>query len=168
MIVMPINTLIVDDEKPARDELVFLLKGFPEINIVGQGKNGEEALNLIKEHAPDLVFLDVQMPGLNGFGVIKKLMDRKIRVPQIIFATAYDQLRRARIRSERGRLRSQAIRQSAHRQSHPARQKSRGGKQSARRSARAAGESTRPGELATREALGEIAADDYCLWMPKT
>ncbi len=88
---MPINTLIVDDERPARDELVFLLKSFPEINFVAQGKNGVEAVNLIKEHSPDLVFLDVQMPGLDGFGVIKKLIDRKIRVPQIVFATAYDQ-----------------------------------------------------------------------------
>jgi two-component system LytT family response regulator/two-component system response regulator LytT len=84
------NILIVDDEKPARDELIFLLKSFPEVNIVGQGKNGEEAVSLIKEHAPDVVFLDVQMPGLNGFGVIKKLMDRKMRVPHIVFATAYD------------------------------------------------------------------------------
>jgi two-component system, LytTR family, response regulator LytT len=84
------NILIVDDEKPARDELIFLLKSFPEVNIVGQGKNGEEAVSLIKEHAPDVVFLDVQMPGLNGFGVIKKLMDRKVRVPHIVFATAYD------------------------------------------------------------------------------
>ena len=87
---MNINTLIVDDEKPARDELAFLLKGFPEINVVGQGKNGVEAVALIKEHAPDLVFLDVQMPGLNGFGVIKKLVDRKLKVPHIVFATAYD------------------------------------------------------------------------------
>ena len=87
---MSINTLIVDDEKPARDELAFLLKGFPEVHLVGQGKNGVEALALIKEHSPDLVFLDVQMPGLNGFGVIKKLMDRKSRLPQIVFATAYD------------------------------------------------------------------------------
>jgi two-component system response regulator LytT len=87
---MSMNTLIVDDEKPARDELIFLLKSFPEVNIVGQGKNGEEAVSLIKEHAPDVVFLDVQMPGLNGFGVIKKLMDRKVRVPHIVFATAYD------------------------------------------------------------------------------
>ncbi len=85
-----IQTLIVDDEKPAREELAFLLKGFPEINLVGQGKNGVEALALIKEHSPDLVFLDVQMPGLNGFGVIKKLMDRKHKVPHIVFATAYD------------------------------------------------------------------------------
>jgi two-component system response regulator LytT len=87
---MPINTLIVDDEKPARDELTYLLKGFPEINLVAQGKNGLEAVALIKEHGPDLVFLDVQMPGLNGFGVIKKLMERKLAVPHIVFATAYD------------------------------------------------------------------------------
>ena len=87
---MQINTLIVDDEKPARDELAYLLKSFPEINLVGQGKNGLEAVALIKEHAPDLMFLDVQMPGLNGLGVIKKLVDRKLKMPQIVFATAYD------------------------------------------------------------------------------
>src|SRR6266480_3302087 len=68
---MSINTIIVDDEKPARDELAFLLKGFPEINVIGQGKNGVEAVSLIKEHAPDLVFLDVKMPGLDGFDVLK-------------------------------------------------------------------------------------------------
>src|SRR5258708_39472858 len=85
-----IQTLIVDDEKPARDELAYLLKAFPDINLVGQGRNGVEAIALIKEHAPDLVFLDVQMPGLNGLGVIKKLVDRKLKVPHIIFATAYD------------------------------------------------------------------------------
>ena len=87
---MPINTLIVDDEKPARDELAYLLKGFPEINVIGQGKNGVEAVSLIKEHAPDLVFLDVQMPGLDGFGVLKKLVERKMRVPHVVFATAFD------------------------------------------------------------------------------
>jgi two-component system LytT family response regulator/two-component system response regulator LytT len=88
---MPINTLIVDDEKPARDELAYLLKSFPEVHLVGQGKNGVEALALIREHSPDLVFLDVQMPGLDGFGVIKKLLDRKVVLPKIIFATAFDQ-----------------------------------------------------------------------------
>ena len=87
---MPINTLIVDDEKPAREELAFLLKGFPEISVIGQGKNGVEALALIKEHSPDLVFLDVQMPGLDGFGVLKKLVERKMRVPHVVFATAFD------------------------------------------------------------------------------
>jgi two-component system LytT family response regulator/two-component system response regulator LytT len=87
---MSINTLIVDDEKPAREELAFLLKGFPEINVIAQGKNGLEAVNLIKEHSPDLVFLDVQMPGLDGFGVLKKLVERKARVPHVVFATAFD------------------------------------------------------------------------------
>ncbi len=87
---MAINTIIVDDEKPARDELAFLLKSFPEINVIGQGKNGVEAVALIKEHAPDLVFLDVQMPGLDGFGVLKKLVERKVKVPHVVFATAFD------------------------------------------------------------------------------
>src|SRR5258707_13819616 len=86
---MPINPIIVDDEKPARDELAFLLKGFPEINVIGQGKNGVEAVALIKEHAPDLVFLDVQMPGLDGFGVLKKLVEHKVKVPHVVFATAF-------------------------------------------------------------------------------
>jgi two-component system LytT family response regulator/two-component system response regulator LytT len=86
-----LRTLIVDDEKPARDELVYLLKSFPEVHLIGQGKNGIEAVNMIKEHQPDLVFLDVQMPGLDGFGVIKKLMDRKQKMPQIIFATAFEE-----------------------------------------------------------------------------
>ncbi len=87
---MQINTIIVDDEKPAREELAFLLKGFPEINVIGQGRNGVDAVNLIKEHSPDLVFLDVQMPGLDGFGVLKKLVERKMKVPHVVFATAFD------------------------------------------------------------------------------
>src|SRR6202163_2958832 len=87
---MNINTLIVDDEKPAREELAFLLKSFPEINLIGLGKNGVEGVNLIKEHSPDLVFLDVQMPGLDGFGVLKKLVERKLKVPHVVFATAFD------------------------------------------------------------------------------
>jgi two-component system, LytTR family, response regulator LytT len=87
---MSISTVIVDDERPARDELAFLLKSFADINVVAQGKNGLEALSLIKEHNPDLVFLDVQMPGLDGFGVVKKLFERKQRLPQIVFATAFD------------------------------------------------------------------------------
>ena len=87
---MPIQTIIVDDEKPARDELAFLLKAFPEIHLLAQGKNGVEAVNLIKEHNPDLVFLDVQMPGLDGFGVLQKLVERKLKVPHVVFATAFD------------------------------------------------------------------------------
>jgi two-component system, LytTR family, response regulator LytT len=88
---MSLSTVIVDDEQLARDELAYLLKDIGDINVVAQGKNGVEAVNLIREHNPDLVFLDVQMPGLDGFGVIKKLLDRKLPLPKIVFATAFDQ-----------------------------------------------------------------------------
>jgi two-component system LytT family response regulator/two-component system response regulator LytT len=67
-----------------------LLRSFSDVSLIAQGKNGLEAVALVKEHEPDLLFLDVQMPGLDGFGVIKKLLERKVRIPQIIFATAYD------------------------------------------------------------------------------
>ena len=88
---MPLSTLIVDDEQLARDELAYLLKSIGDVEVVAQGKNGLEAVNLIREHNPDLVFLDVQMPGLDGFGVIKKLLDKKLALPKIVFATAFDQ-----------------------------------------------------------------------------
>jgi len=88
---MSLSAVIVDDEQLARDELAYLLKNADDVNVVAQGKNGLEAVNLIKEYNPDLVFLDVQMPGLDGFGVIKKLLDRKIPLPKIVFATAFDQ-----------------------------------------------------------------------------
>ncbi len=88
---MPLTTLIVDDEQLARDELHYLLKQVDGVQVVAQGKNGVEAISLIREHSPDLVFLDVQMPGLDGFGVIKKLLDKKVSLPQFIFATAFDQ-----------------------------------------------------------------------------
>ena len=88
---MSLSVIIVDDEELARDELSYLLRDIEDLDIIGQGKNGVEAVNLIKEASPDLVFLDVQMPGLDGFGVIKKLLEKKIRLPNIIFSTAFDQ-----------------------------------------------------------------------------
>ena len=88
---MAFSAVIVDDEQLALDELSYLLKSVDDVEIIAQGHNGLEAVNLIKEHTPDIVFLDVQMPGLDGFGVIKKLLDRKVNLPQIIFATAFDQ-----------------------------------------------------------------------------
>jgi len=88
---MALSAVIVDDEQLARDELAFLLKDVDDLEVVAQGKNGVEAVNLIREHNPDLVFLDVQMPGLDGFGVIKKLLDKKVPLPKIVFATAFDQ-----------------------------------------------------------------------------
>src|SRR3954468_14120848 len=86
-----LSAVIVDDEQLARDELAYLLKNIGDVDVVAQGKNGLEAVNLIREHNPDLVFLDVQMPGLDGFGVIKKLLDKKVTLPKIVFSTAFDQ-----------------------------------------------------------------------------
>ncbi len=88
---MSLSAVIVDDEQLARDELAYLLKEIGDVEVVAQGKNGVEAVNLIREHSPDLLFLDVQMPGLDGFGVLKKLLDKKIPLPKIVFATAFDQ-----------------------------------------------------------------------------
>src|SRR5438094_10154335 len=88
---MSLSAVIVDDEQLARDELAYLLKNIGDVDVVAQGKNGLEAVNLIREHNPDLVFLDVQMPGLDGFGVIKKLLDKKVALPKIVFSTAFDQ-----------------------------------------------------------------------------
>jgi two-component system LytT family response regulator/two-component system response regulator LytT len=88
---MKITALIVDDEQPARDELAFLLKGFSDVEVVGQGKNGVEAVSLVRELNPHLVFLDVQMPGIDGFGVIKRLLEKKTPLPFFVFATAFDQ-----------------------------------------------------------------------------
>jgi len=86
------TALIVDDEKLSREELKYLLDG-GGVEIVGEGTNGVEAVDLIRTHHPDVVFLDVQMPGLDGFAVLKKLLDlgKGDRLPQIIFATAFDQ-----------------------------------------------------------------------------
>jgi two-component system LytT family response regulator/two-component system response regulator LytT len=100
---MTLSALIIDDEQLARDELKYLLDQVGGVFVVAQGSNGIEAVDLIEEHHPDLVFLDVQMPGLDGFAVIQRLMDRNRSragsgpgreagpLPQIVFATAYDQ-----------------------------------------------------------------------------
>ena len=89
--VATISTIIVDDEQLASDELAYLLKDFPDVEIVATGSNGLEALKLIENLEPDLVFLDVQMPGLDGMGVIHRLKELGIPVPHIVLATAYDQ-----------------------------------------------------------------------------
>ncbi len=88
---MPLRILIVDDEPLARQELQYLLETTGDVEVVGTGANGIEAVELIDLHAPDVVFLDVQMPGLDGFGVLKKLMHNQTPLPQVVFATAYDQ-----------------------------------------------------------------------------
>lgn len=88
---LPLTALIVDDEPLARQELVYLLEAADGVEVVAQGSNGIEAVDLIRSHKPDVVFLDVQMPGLDGFAVLKKLLDKKTGLPQVVFATAFDQ-----------------------------------------------------------------------------
>ena len=88
---MALRVVIVDDEPLARQELQYLLEGAGDVEVLALGSNGIEAVELIRTQKPDVVFLDVQMPGLDGFGVLKKLLEKKMRMPQIVFATAYDQ-----------------------------------------------------------------------------
>ena len=97
---MPLSALIVDDEQLAREELKYLLESVGGVQLVAEGSNGLEAVELVEELRPDIVFLDVQMPGLDGFAVIERLMQRAQpkspgeqaqALPQIVFATAYDQ-----------------------------------------------------------------------------
>lgn len=86
-----IPTVLADDEAPALDELAYLLKEFPEIEVVGTARNGIEAVERIEDCEPDLVFLDVQMPGLDGFGVIRKLQADKAPLPAFVMCTAFEQ-----------------------------------------------------------------------------
>ena len=86
-----LRVILVDDEPLARQELAYLLEASGGIDLVAQGSNGIEAVDLIRTHKPDVVFLDVQMPGLDGFAVLKKLLEKKTPLPQVVFATAYDQ-----------------------------------------------------------------------------
>jgi two-component system LytT family response regulator/two-component system response regulator LytT len=86
-----ISALIIDDEQLARDELKYLLDATGSVEVLAEGANGIEAVELIREYQPDVVFLDVQMPGLDGFAVLKKLIEHHDPLPQIIFATAFDQ-----------------------------------------------------------------------------
>src|ERR1700709_1684103 len=82
-----IRAIIIDDERLARNELKKLLSDFPEIEIVAEGANANEGLEKIETINPDLVFLDIQMPGKTGFDLLTELD----HAPQIIFTTAYDE-----------------------------------------------------------------------------
>ena len=86
---MRIKALIVDDELLARDRIRELLKDHPEVQVIGEARNGQEAIDCVANQNPDLVFLDVQMPDLDGFDVLQKLNLEQL--PLIIFVTAYDQ-----------------------------------------------------------------------------
>src|SRR5687767_8083070 len=81
------KAIIIDDERLARAELRKLLQEFPEIEIIDEAANAEEGLTKIENHNPDLIFLDIQMPGKTGFDLLSELD----RAPQVIFTTAYDE-----------------------------------------------------------------------------
>jgi len=85
-----LRTIVVDDEQLARDELCFLLQQIGGVEVVSQAGNGVEALRVIEEHQPDLVMLDVQMPGLTGFEVARRVVQAGIE-SQLVFVTAFDQ-----------------------------------------------------------------------------
>src|SRR5690606_10505795 len=83
------RVLIVDDERPARAKLRRLLEAESDVQIAGEAANGAQAVELIRAEAPDLVFLDIQMPVLDGFGVVDAIgLDA---MPHVVFATAYDE-----------------------------------------------------------------------------
>lgn len=81
------RALIIDDTRIARQELRYLLSSHPQIEIIGEANNADEAFAFIKDHDPELLFLDIQMPGKDGFELLTMLD----QVPQVIFTTAYDQ-----------------------------------------------------------------------------
>jgi two-component system LytT family response regulator len=85
-----LKVIVVDDEPLARRGMLVRLADFPELTIVAECSNGEEAVAAIRQHQPDAVFLDVEMPGLDGFGVIKHLQQQQIELPYVVFVTAYD------------------------------------------------------------------------------
>jgi two-component system LytT family response regulator/two-component system response regulator LytT len=86
-----ITALIAEDEQIACDELAYLLREFPDVEVVATARNGLQALQLIEDLEPDLVFMDVQMPGLDGLGVIRKLQENNVSLPYFVLATAYEQ-----------------------------------------------------------------------------
>ncbi|GGA33697.1 LytR/AlgR family response regulator transcription factor [Psychrobacillus lasiicapitis] len=86
----PISALIVDDERYAREELAYLLGKFPSVQVFGEAESGEAAILKALQIQPDVVFLDVEMPKMNGIEVAKTLTELK-KVPLFIFATAYPQ-----------------------------------------------------------------------------
>lgn len=81
------KTIVIDDERLAREELKSILSGFSQIEVIGEARNGEDGIELIAELEPDLIFLDVSMPGMTGFEMLKKLD----QIPRVIFVTAYDE-----------------------------------------------------------------------------
>jgi two-component system LytT family response regulator len=88
---MTLRTIIVDDEPLARKGLMVRLQAYDDINVFAQCSNGREAIEAIRAYQVDLMFLDIQMPGLNGFQVIEEINKQGLKLPSVVFATAFDQ-----------------------------------------------------------------------------
>ena len=86
-----LKVLVVDDEQLAREELCYQLQRIGEVEVVGQAGNGVEALSAVDRYDPHLIFLDIQMPGLTGFEVARRLLSQDPDGPAMVFVTAYDQ-----------------------------------------------------------------------------
>ena len=86
-----LRVIVVDDEQLAREELCYQLEQIDGIEIVAQASNGVEAIGVVERHEPDLVFLDIQMPGLGGFEVARRLLEHEEEAPALVFVTAFDQ-----------------------------------------------------------------------------
>ena len=89
--ITPMSAIVADDEALARDELRFLLDEIGDVEVIGTAANGLEAVELIKKLDPTLAFLDIQMPGLDGLGVVRRLKEGGVALPHIVFSTAYEQ-----------------------------------------------------------------------------
>jgi two-component system, LytTR family, response regulator LytT len=88
---LTLTTVVVDDEQLARDELAYLLKEFPEVDVIATASNGLEAVEIIRKLEPELVFLDIHMPGLDGLSIVQQLRTRDAELPHFVFVTAYEQ-----------------------------------------------------------------------------
>ncbi|HSG53409.1 MAG TPA: LytTR family DNA-binding domain-containing protein [Rheinheimera sp.] len=85
-----LKVIVVDDEPLARKGMLVRLRDFPELDVIAECANGQQAIDSIKQLKPDLVFLDVEMPGMDGFAVLKQLQAEQVDLPYIVFVTAYD------------------------------------------------------------------------------
>lgn len=86
-----IRAVIADDERAARSRIQKLLQGHDDIEVVAEAEGGREVVSAVRRHAPDLLFLDIQMPGMSGFDALEALLDHAVALPVVIFVTAYDE-----------------------------------------------------------------------------
>jgi len=167
---MPINVIIVDDEKPARDELGFLAERLSGNQRNRPGKKRRGSARLIKGAFAGFGLSRRANAGLDGFGVLKKLVERKMKMPHVVFATAFDQYAVQAFEVNAGRLHPEAVRQVAHRQSHPARAQN-DGRKPPRRSVSSNSSASSPRKTASAIPAVKVLISTQqrsCWWTPRT